>query len=213
MRPLLPHLFDLISRQAAGTSPAAGCLSRFILSILLTAGLTAGSWAIEAPDLEPGETMVIRADQAWETRAATTDGSRGPRSLHFEGNFRLDAPDWFIRADSATLQGTVDDPESIKVTGAPARVWMVDENGVTNVDATAAAIEYLRSSNLLKLRGNAVLAEQSNTMRSSSIDYDLNERRLVATGEGGVEIVTMPSRACTDAPADAPTDAQEPPSP
>lgn len=164
-------------------------------------------YAIEAPDLEAGETMVIKADQAWETREVTADGSPGVRSLHFKGNFRLDAPDWFIRADSATLFGAVDDPKSITVSGDPARVWMVDDNGVTEVDATAGNIEYFRHNDRLKLKGNAVLEEQRNTLRSSSIDYDLSERRLVATGKGGVEIVTMPNRSpvAESDPALAPT--------
>lgn len=173
MRDLLPYCRTLLAALAAAVIPVG---------------------AIEAPDLDPGETMVIRAEQAWETRAATTDGSRGARSLHFKGNFSLDAPDWFIRADNATLYGAVSDPERIKVTGGPARVWMVDENGVTEVDATANEIEYFRHNDRLKLSGDAVLEEERNTLRSSSIDYDLNERRLVATGKGGVEIVTQPSR-------------------
>lgn len=151
--------------------------------------------AIEAPDLDADETMVIRADQAWETREIPEGGGPEVRSLHFKGNFQLDAPDWFIRADTATLFGAVDDPKSIAVSGGPARVWMIDESGATEVDATAANIEYFRHNDRLKLRGDAVLEEQRNTLRSSSIDYDLNERRLVATGKGGVQIVTQPSRA------------------
>jgi len=166
----------------------------FLLTLLL-AFLASTSEAIEAPDLDAGETMVIRADQAWETREVPEGGGPEVRSLHFKGNFQLDAPDWFIRADSATLFGAVDDPKSIAVSGTPARVWMIDENGATEVDATAGNIEYFRHNDRLKLQGDAVLEEQRNTLRSSSIDYDLNERRLVATGKGGVQIVTQPSRA------------------
>ena len=161
--------------------------------------------AIEAPDLDPGETMVIRAEKAWETRNPQTD----ERTLHFEGNFRLDAPDWFIRADSATLLGAVADPTSIAVVGSPARVWMIDETGVREVDATAKTIEYFRHNDRLKLIGDAVLEEQRNTLRSSSIDYDLNQRRLVATGKGGVEITTMPSRKTNPDPVAAETTGDE----
>lgn len=184
------------------------------LPILFTAFLTTmalfatAAYAIEAPDLEAGETMVIKADQAWETRETPKDGSAMVRSLHFKGNFRLDAPDWFIRADAATLYGAVDDPKSIAVSGNPARVWMIDENGATEVDATAANIEYFRHNDRLKLNGNAVLEEQRNTLRSSSIDYDLNARRLVATGKGGVEIVTMPNRDSAATPDAEPVAAE-----
>ena len=174
-----------------------------VLFIVTVAISTLAIRAIEAPDLDDGETMVIRADQAWETRETLDDGSKGPRSLHFKGNFRLDAPDWFIRADTATLFGDVADPQSIAVEGtnnAPARVWMIDENGDLEVDATANQIEYFRHNDRLKLTGNAVLEEPRNTLRSASIDYDLNERRLVATGNGGVEIVTQPNRESSTKP-------------
>ncbi len=177
-----------------------------IVALLATAAYAA--YAIEAPDLEAGETMVIKADQAWETRETPKDGSATVRSLHFKGNFRLDAPDWFIRADAATLYGAVDNPKSIAVSGNPARVWMIDENGATEVDATAANIEYFRHNDRLQLNGNAVLEEQRNTLRSSSIDYDLNERRLVATGKGGVEIVTMPNRDTAVTPDTEPVGAE-----
>ena len=175
-------------------APMRTQLSFVLAFILLLVLLATASGAIEAPDLESGETMIIRADQAWETREVPEDGSPEVRSLHFKGNFQLDAPDWFIRADSATLYGAVDDPKSIAVSGTPARVWMIDENGATEVDATAGNIEYFRHNDRLKLQGDAVLEEQRNTLRSSSIDYDLSERRLVATGKGGVQIVTQPSR-------------------
>lgn len=175
---------------------------------LATVGISVPTSALEAPDLDDGETMVIRADEAWETRATQPDGSKGPRALHFKGNFRLDAPDWFVRAETATLFGAVDNPERIKVTGGadgkPARVWMIDENGAKEVDATAREIEYFRHNDRLKLQGDALLEEQRNTLRSSSIDYDLNERRLVATGKGGVEIITMPNRDPTPGEAATP---------
>lgn len=183
-----------------------GVAGAVAVAIAITTGMTLATQstlAIEAPDLDDGETLVIRADQAWETRDTLEDGSKGPRSLHFKGNFRLDAPDWFIRADSATLFGDVADPKSISVEGTqetPARVWMVDENGDLEVDAKANQVEYFRHNDRLKLTGNAVLEEQRNTLRSSSIDYDLKERRLVATGSGGVEIVTQPNGKPTPEP-------------
>jgi|GEM_PF-4728578 len=148
-----------------------GVAGAVAVAIAITTGMTLATQstlAVEAPDLDDGETLVIRADQAWETRDTLEDGSKGPRSLHFKGNFRLD--------------------------------WMVDENGDLEVDAKANQVEYFRHNDRLKLTGNAVLEEQRNTLRSSSIDYDLKERRLVATGSGGVEIVTQPNGKPTPEP-------------
>lgn len=158
--------------------------------------------AIEVPDIDPGETIVIRADAARETRgdrdntaASQTTGSQpDERALHFDGNFSLEAPDWFVTSDTAVLYGDVDDPIRLEVEGAPARVWTLDEQGNLEVDATAKVIKYFRHNDRLVLSGDAELVEQGNRLRSSSIDYDLAERRLVATGKGGVQIIAQPNR-------------------
>lgn len=169
----------------------------FALAILLYVLLSLQGRAIEVPDIDPGETIVIRADSARETRAdraKPTGAETGERALHFNGNFSLDAPDWFVTSDTAVLYGDVDDPIRLEVQGAPARVWTLDERGELEVDATAKVIKYFRQNDRLVLSGDAVLVEQGNTLRSSSIDYDLNERRLVATGKGGVQIIAQPNR-------------------
>ena len=161
------------------------------LAILLYALVSLQGQALNAPDIKPGETIVIRADAARETR----DGDDGEnRALHFTGNFSLDAPDWFVTSDSAVLYGNVDDPLRLEVEGTPARVWTLDKNGVLEVDATANMIKYFRQDDRLLLVGDAVMLEQGNRLSSSSIDYDLAERRLIATGEGGVKIIAQPNR-------------------
>jgi lipopolysaccharide transport protein LptA len=161
---------------------------RRLVSILLYTAVAAQSLALEAPDISAGDTIVIRAEKAWETR--NNEG----RALHFEGRFRLLAPDWFVESADAVLYGDVDDPNRIEVAGTPARLWMVDANGATEIDATARNITYFRRSNRLLLEGDALLREGTNSMRSSSIDYDLKDARLLATGVGGVEIVATPKR-------------------
>jgi len=161
------------------------------LAILLYVLVTLQGQAVELPDIDPGETIVIRADAASETRAGS-DGE--DRALHFKGNFSLDAPDWFVQSDTAVLYGEVDDPIRLEVRGKPARVWTIDETGALEIDATAKVIKYFRHNDRLVLTGEAELMEQGNRLRSSSIDYDLAGRRLVATGEGGVQIIAQPNR-------------------
>lgn len=161
------------------------------LAILLYVLVSLQGQAVEVPDIDPGETIVIRADAARETRSGN-DGEE--RALHFTGNFSLEAPDWFVTSNSAVLYGDVDDPIRLEVEGEPARVWTIDETGALEVDATAKVIEYFRHNDRLILTGEAELMEQGNRLRSSSIDYDLADRRLVATGEGGVQIIAQPNR-------------------
>ncbi|MEM7217752.1 MAG: LptA/OstA family protein [Pseudomonadota bacterium] len=171
--------------QRLGRRAAAGAI---VLCALLTLQAGEHATAIEPPDLDSGDIVVIRADRAWETR-----DERG-RALHFEGNFSLDAPDWFVRSETAEVRGDLDDPNSVTLGGAPARLWMLDEAGETNVEATAGQIIYLRAGERLKLERDAVLIDERNTLRSSSLEYDLDKRVLVGTGSGGVEIVAEPKR-------------------
>ena len=59
------------------------------------------------------ETIVIRADRAWEE----ADGSQ---VLHFAGNFELISPDGQLRSDEADFFGPLDDPTRIIARGVPA---------------------------------------------------------------------------------------------
>ena len=142
--------------------------------------------AVELPALEEQDTIVVTADQAWES----DDGA----VLNFEGNFELKAPDYYMLSDTAQIHGSVDDPDRILATGAPVTFWVRTEDDEEPTHGQAEQVDYDRNHNLLRLSGKAVLQDDRTVMRSSLLEYNTETQRLVSTGTDGVEIVTQPKR-------------------
>jgi lipopolysaccharide transport protein LptA len=137
-----------------------------------------------APDATAGdskkETIVIRADQAWEEPSAE-------QVLHFKGNFELRSEDWSLTSDEADLYGPLDDPDRIVARGSPAVVTIIgDEETVIGEGRT---IEYQRDTEILTLTEQASIVGERASMRSGLIVYDVAAERLKSSGAGGVEMV------------------------
>jgi len=131
------------------------------------------------------ETIVIRADRAWEE----ADGSQ---VLHFAGNFELISPEWELRSDEADLFGPLDDPTRIVARGAPAYLTILDEE--RTIEGEGLVIEYKRDEDVLILRQDAKLAGEDISMSSSEIVFDLSAERLRSSGDDGVEMVLERAR-------------------
>jgi lipopolysaccharide transport protein LptA len=169
--------------------PIAPVCLAFCLTLWLSvyAGLQSmQAYAVELPTLDEQDTIVVTADQAWES----DDGE----VLNFEGNFELTAPDYYLLSDTAEIHGPVEDPDRIVATGNPVTFWVrdADDDGLTH--GQGDRVEYERKRNLLRLSGNAVLRDKNTVMRSSLLEYDTETKRLISTGNDGVEIVTQQNR-------------------
>lgn len=142
----------------------------------------AGSVGADAPG--PGEmdkeTIVIRADRAWEE-------PDGGQVLHFAGNFELHSPDWTLRSDEADLYGPLDDPDRIVARGSPAFLTIREDD--RTIEGEGKLIEYQRDGDVLVLKENARLKGEDLSMSSSEIVYDVGAERLRSSGSDGVEMV------------------------
>ena len=131
------------------------------------------------------ETIVIRADRAWEE-------ADGNQVLHFAGNFELISPEWELRSDEADLYGPLDDPDRIVARGAPAYLTILD--GDRTIEGEGLVIEYKRDEDVLVLREDAHLAGDDISMSSSEIVFDVGAERLRSSGTDGVEMVLERAR-------------------
>ena len=154
------------------------------LSLFLLPTVSASSQADSSAGTDK-ETIVIRADRAWEE----ADGSE---VLHFAGNFELISPEWELRSDEADLFGPLDDPTRIVARGAPAYLTILDEE--RTIDGEGLIIEYKRDEDVLILRQDAKLAGEDISMSSSEIVFDLGAERLRSSGDDGVEMVLERAR-------------------
>jgi lipopolysaccharide transport protein LptA len=175
------------SRKKTGTGRlviASKQIILFSLQFLVAAGLSAQERSVS---LSPVDKVLIRSAEAREDME--------PGVIHFSGDFYLEASDWNVSADHATLYGNLDDPETVVLTGSPARISLTAEYDGKNdeINGQAASITYRRDEKLIQMDGDARLSRSRNILQSGSINYDIEKDSLRAGGEGGVRI-TVPTR-------------------
>ncbi len=123
--------------------------------------------------------IVIRADRAWE---GEDDGV-----LHMAGNFEMRSTDWRVTAETAEIQGPVENPELLILNGSPARISFDNEGSA--ITGRGGRINYRYREEVLELYEDAVLEGEDISLSSSVIVYDLAEERLRSSGTDGVEVV------------------------
>jgi lipopolysaccharide transport protein LptA len=129
-----------------------------------------------------GDTVTIHSIEAWEDEK--------PDIIHFSGGFELNATDWYVTADTATLYGKLDDPETAVLTGSPAAIMVNTESKgqIQTITAEAERITYLRDTNSLRMEGTASITRDDITMLGGKIEYDIEQDRISASGDEGVSI-------------------------
>lgn len=163
------------------------------ISILLLVGLlplaSASLGAVERiTGFSPGDTVTIRAAEAWEDEK--------PDIIHFNGDFQLEARDWYLSADQATLYGKLDDPETVVISGSPAQILLdtISKGQATIINGHAERIVYQRRSNSIRMEGNAFISRNGHSMSGGEIEYNIETDHLSAGGDGGVHIEVKPDK-------------------
>jgi lipopolysaccharide transport protein LptA len=112
------------------------------------------------------------------------------------GGFELQARDWYLSSEQATLYGKLDDPETVMISGSPARILVNTRvQGRTSIlKGEALRIVYQRESNSVRLEGGASLSRDGQTMNGGEIEYDIGKDFLSAGGFGGVHIRVKPEQ-------------------
>jgi lipopolysaccharide transport protein LptA len=156
---------------------------RLILSSILCLSAQVLATAQEPIQLPRVDKVSIRSNQAWEDTE--------PSVMHFSGDFNLTAADWFVSADSATLYGNLDDPETVVLQGAPAtfRVRAVHDQAEETVSGDARQITYLRRLQVVRLEREARLHWGDTVIRGAEIEYDLETDRFRASGPEGISLL------------------------
>ncbi len=160
--------------------------TRCIAAALLALLVSTGGQAAQKLELTRDDTVVVRADEAWE--------EPGQRIAHFRGNFQLKAPDWSVAADRAVVYGPLENPDRVVVDGMPARIRLLKSDRITEVEGQGRHIEYRRASDTVSLSGEARLNDGDNALVSSRIEYDIGADSISAGGEEGVEVVVQPKK-------------------
>jgi lipopolysaccharide export system protein LptA len=97
-----------------------------------------------------------------------------------------------VKSDDATIHRKGGEISQVVLTGSPATLKQVNDNGEP-MNARAARIVYTLSSDLVVLTGGVVIEQPRGNMRGESVTYDLKSGRLNGGGNGGrVKMTILP---------------------
>jgi lipopolysaccharide export system protein LptA len=97
-----------------------------------------------------------------------------------------------VKSDQAVIHRKNDEMSQVVLTGSPATLKQVNDNGEP-MNARAAKIVYTLDSDLVVLTGGVVIEQTRGNMRGESVTYDLKTGRLNGGGGGGrVKMTILP---------------------
>lgn len=153
-------------------------LSSLLLIALLPLGAQAKTTDRNAP-------MDIEAD--------STDAMLGDDSESvLTGSVKITQGSLEVNADRAVIHRKAGDISQVVLTGAPATLKQVADNGEP-MNARASQIVYTLTSDLVVLTGSVVIEQPRGTLRGETIKYDLKTGRLNGGADGKrVQMRIMP---------------------
>jgi lipopolysaccharide export system protein LptA len=135
-------------------------------------------------------------NQPMDVEADRTDAELGDDGQAvLTGNVLITQGTLQVGAERATIQRNAGEISTVVLTGSPATLKQVNDNGET-MNAHASQITYTLSSDLIVLSGAVVIEQPRGTLRGETIKYDLKTGRLDGGGDGSrVKMRIMPKTA------------------
>ncbi|WP_028111475.1 lipopolysaccharide transport periplasmic protein LptA [Ferrimonas kyonanensis] len=153
------------------------------IKLLLTALLVVASTSALALDSDTREKVEIKADKS---NADLPNGT-----IVYSGRVRISQGTLLINADELRVEAT--DNKDVKVlvaTGTPATYQQMMENGKL-AEAEAGEIRYSLQDRILTLSHNAEMRQSGSLVKGDTIQYDLNQQKLLAESSGDEQITTI----------------------
>lgn len=142
-------------------------------------------FALQAKTTDRNAPMDIEADR---TDAMLGDDSESVLT----GNVRITQGTLDVGADRAVIHRRAGDISQVVLTGGPATLKQVADNGEP-MNAQARQIVYALTSETVVLTGGVVIEQPRGTLRGETIKYDLKTGRLDGGGDGSrVKMRIMP---------------------
>ncbi len=160
--------------------PATNLPAASLLVLAAFVAMNAG-----AKTTDRNEPMDVAADH---TDAMLGDDSDSILS----GNVAITQGSLQVHADKAVIHRKGGDITQVELTGTPATLNQVADNGEA-MNARASLIVYTLSSDLVVLTGGVVVEQPRGNLRGETIKYDLKTGRLDGGGDGNrVQMRIMP---------------------
>ena len=128
--------------------------------------------------------IVVEAVEAW------ADSEK--QLTRLTGDIRFDHQQWRMRADTAQIDGPLDAPDTVMITGAPATMTLRATADRPELEAIGATVEYSRIRDRLVISGDASLSEGRRQFAGDRLEYELATRKLISTGPVKMRIEPKP---------------------
>ena len=149
--------------------------------------------AAQAKTTDRNAPMDISADK---TDAVLSDDSDSTLT----GNVLITQGSMEITADRAVIHRRAGEITEVELTGAPATLKQVADNGEP-MNARAGRIVYTLSADVVVLNSSVVIEQPRGNLRGETIKYDLKTGRLDGGGDGSrVQMRILPKSAPAAAP-------------
>jgi lipopolysaccharide export system protein LptA len=123
-------------------------------------------------------------NQPMDIDADRTDALLGDNAVStLEGNVKIRQGSLEVDADRAEVHRRAGDIDRIVLTGSPARLRQVSDQGEP-MDAQARQVVYTLSSDVMVLTGGVVIEQPRGNLRGETIKYNLDTGRLDGGGDG-----------------------------
>jgi lipopolysaccharide export system protein LptA len=122
--------------------------------------------------------------QPMDIDADSTDALLGDDAVTtMNGNVRIRQGTLEVDADRAEIHRSGGDIGQIVLTGSPARLRQVSDQGEP-LDARAQRIVYTRTSEIMLLTGGVVVEQPRGSLRGETLKYNLDTGRIEGGGDG-----------------------------
>jgi lipopolysaccharide export system protein LptA len=160
---------------------AADSNTRLLLALALASCATAAA----AKSTDRHQPMDVGAEHA--DAILTDDGE-----AHLSGKVVITQGTLNVNSDNATITRKGGEIEQVVLTGAPATLSQINDNG-ERMTARAAKIVYNTITDVIVMTGGVVVDQPRGNLRGEMIKYDLTTGRLDGGGGGGrVQMRIMP---------------------
>ncbi len=132
--------------------------------------------AAQAKSTDRDQPMDVNADRT--TANVTEDGD-----AILSGNVIITQGTMRINADRAVIKRKAGDIDEIILTGGPATLSQVNDNGEA-MDARAQQIVYTLANNIMVLTGGVVVKQPRGNLSGETIKYNLDSGQLDGGGDG-----------------------------
>jgi len=142
------------------------------------------------------------SDDPLRINARSVEANEKTGTAIYLGNVILEQGNLSIRADRLEVRSRQNQTEYVVATGQPVKLRQLSDGQSEEIQAEAKKVEYHVISRKVDMFGDVTLRQGTDLFTGQALHYDINEKRLSATGDdnndGRIQVIIQPKKPSTD---------------